>query len=299
MFSRYKFLSLLLINIIHSEVLEVFESKQIYSSSKSIGTILYINLFNHLPISIQISGVVEHCCVSMNHCITVRILGGDFGEWKSHKNRSLIFFWSGLEWENTIDHYYCQISLLFGPRKSMTHLQIINIKINYIPKRRQIITGSNNPYSKCNHFLNIRTNQCETLDELRKKFSYNTSSLFTPFNHRYLPTKCINGIQLKDCYCHQNYISIPINQKLYHPKTYIHHLCTHLSNDGNLSLNLLIIITFILFLFYLILITISSIFICTYYRRREHKESNLIPNQRFSLVELSSELQLNHSSSCT
>ncbi|CAF4358237.1 unnamed protein product, partial [Adineta steineri] len=53
--------------------------------------LLLINLFNHLSKSIRISGVIEYCCISINYCIPVRLLGGDFGEWKAHKNRSIIF----------------------------------------------------------------------------------------------------------------------------------------------------------------------------------------------------------------
>ncbi|CAF1176032.1 unnamed protein product [Adineta steineri] len=75
----------------YAQSIEIFESEQIYSSSKSIGTLLLINLFNHLSKSIRISGVIEYCCISINYCIPVRLLGGDFGEWKAHKNRSIIF----------------------------------------------------------------------------------------------------------------------------------------------------------------------------------------------------------------
>ncbi|CAF2893024.1 unnamed protein product [Rotaria sp. Silwood2] len=297
----------------HGQSIEILESGQIYSSSKSIGTVLYINLFNHLPISIRISGVVERCCLSIDYCIPVRLLGGDFGEWKSHKNRSMIFFWPALEWKYINDNYFCQVSLLFGFRNHMTHFKLINININYLPIKRQlnedvfqINNSSYNIYPKCNHYLNIRTNQCENLDNLQKKFSFNFSSSFIPFNHRDLSTKCIHGIQSHECYCHKNYISVPINQKLYHPKTYIHQLCTHLSNYKNLNLNLLIIINFSLFILYIIILIISSIFICTYYRQIEHEykqnsivESKLMTNQRFSLIEIASELQINNSNSCT
>ncbi|CAF3657900.1 unnamed protein product [Rotaria socialis] len=297
----------------HGQSIEILESGQVYSSSKSIGTFLYLNLFNHLPMPIRISGVVERCCTSANHCIPVRLLGGDFGEWEAHKNRTMIFFWAATEWEYINDYYFCQISLLFGRRHHMTHLKLINIKINYLPKTRQMNSPSVRFYPKCNQFLNIRTNQCETLDNLHRSFAFNFSSTFIPFNHRYLSTKCINGIQLNQCSCHNNFISIPINQKFYHPKTYIHQFCTHLSNYQNFRLNLLIIITSILFVLYIIILIISSIFICTYYRRREHEDSEnsttkskFMINQRFSLIEIASELQINSnnnnnnsSSSCT
>ncbi|CAF1226018.1 unnamed protein product [Rotaria sordida] len=294
--------------MIHSQSIEILESGQIYSSTKSIGTLLYINLFNHLPISIQISGVVERCCKTMDYCIPVRILGGNFGEWKSYVNQTIIFFWPSMEWKYINDNYFCQVSLLFRFQNHMTYSKLINIKINYIPIKKQIneylfqINNlSYNIYPKCNHYFNIQTNQCETLNNLKRKFSFNFSSLFIPFNHRYLSTKCIHGIQsLYECYCYKNFISIPINQKFYHPKTYIHQLCTHLLNYENFNLNLLIIITIILFILYIIILIISSIFICTYYRQIEHNnKQKLIINQRFSLIEISSELQINNSNSCT
>ncbi|CAF1165933.1 unnamed protein product [Rotaria sp. Silwood1] len=133
---------------------------------------------------------------------------------------------------------------------------------------------------------------------LRDKFSFNFSSYFIPFNHRYLSTKCIHGIQTHDCYCYKNFISIPINQKLYHPKTYVHQLCTHILKYENSNLNLLIIIISSLFILYIIILIISSIFICIYYKQLEYEneqnsiiESKLITNQRFSLIEIASELQ--------
>ncbi|CAF3670976.1 unnamed protein product [Rotaria sp. Silwood1] len=290
----------------HGQSIEILESGQIYSSSKSIGTLLYVNLFNHLPISIRISGVVERCCISIDNCIPVRLLGGDFGEWKSYKNRSIIFFWPAIEWKYIIhNNYFCQVSLLFGFQNDMIHLKLINIKINYLPIIKQmnkylfqINNSSYNIYPKCNHFLNIRTNQCENFDNLKKKFSFNFSSYFIPFNHRYLSTKCIHGIQTHDCYCYKNFISIPINQKLYHPKTYVHQLCTHILKYENSNLNLLIIIISSLFILYIIILIISSIFICIYYKQLEYEneqnsiiESKLITNQRFSLIEIASELQ--------
>ncbi|CAF1322416.1 unnamed protein product [Adineta steineri] len=76
----------------YGQSIEIFESGQIYSSSKSIGTLL----FNHLSKPIRISSVVEHCCISINYCILLRLLSGDFGEWKAHENRSIIFLWPGI-----------------------------------------------------------------------------------------------------------------------------------------------------------------------------------------------------------
>ena len=84
----------LLVCMTHGQPIEIFESGQISSSSKSIGTVLYINLFNCPSTAIRISGVVERYCLSVDYCMPVRLMGGDFGVLKSRENRSVIF--SGL-----------------------------------------------------------------------------------------------------------------------------------------------------------------------------------------------------------
>ncbi|CAF3816537.1 unnamed protein product [Adineta steineri] len=80
----------------YGQSIEIFELGQIYSSSKSI----------------RISGVVEHCCISINYCIPVHLLGGVFGEWKAHKNRLIIILWPGISWKYINEDPFCQISLL-------------------------------------------------------------------------------------------------------------------------------------------------------------------------------------------
>lgn len=253
-----------------SESIEILDSGQIYSSSESIGTLLYMQLFNPFLRSMRISAVAERCCTSSDRCVSVRLLGGDFGKCKSKTNRSMTFLWPGSNWQHVTERTTCDISLFFGFRSHLSHERHTSIRIHYIPAGLTFTRSQGNPaasseeqsehlpfqtasspyhlFPPCDHYLNPRMNRCETLIRLRDNLSMPRSSPFTLFDHR-SPTN---------------------HQSLLQPRRYPH-------------LHLLIVATVILFLFYLILLIIVSIFICS------HRHSVEDGDDGFSIIELPSE----------
>ena len=271
-------LLLLLIRMIPSQSIEILDSGQIYASSESIGTLLHLRLFNPFSRSIRISAVVERCCTSEDHCVSVRLLGGHFGQCKSKTNHSMTFLWSGTDWQQVTSRTICEISLFYGFRSQLLHERHIPIRIHYIPVGLHFTPGTrhldssmiissdvqseqlpfqtaSSPYHlfpRCNHYLNPRMNQCETLRHLRDNFSMATSSAFIPFDHR------------KD-------LISATNHRSRYPR-----------------LHQLLVATVILFLVYVILLVIVVIFICSELGEKEDKRPKSSGDDGFSLIELPS-----------
>ena len=268
-------LLLLLLGFRLNQSIEIVRSGQIRFSSKSIGTILYVDVFNSFEHSISLSAVVEQCCRTNDQCQSVRLLGGDFGRISSKMNRSINFLWPGLFWIDVDESIFCEISIFFGFRTSKTHHQYVNIPIHSIPigfdwnRRSKDFSSSslespfqisNSPiviYPRCDEILNLMKNQCETFEHLRQSVPHSTFvSRLKRFRDRSFSS-----------------------QRIFSNKTHFQQL---------------IIISLLLIVLYIVLLLISCLFICSTSRQHHHEENSIRTieskfwtDEHFSLVESS------------
>ena len=142
---------------------EILGTGQVLSSS--IASFLYVNILNPSARSVRISGVLDRCCASTNHCFSVRLLGGDFGRWKPNTNRSAVFLWPGTHWQSVVaSKAVCRISLRID-----SHRLVVPMSISYLPS-------------------DIATK------ERRATASSPFQSNFIPFDHRRAHTMCLPAV---------------------------------------------------------------------------------------------------------
>ena len=244
--------------------IDIVHSGQRRFSSRAIGTVLYVDLFHAVEHSIYLSAVVERCCRANAQCQPVRLLGGDFGQIPPKTNRSIAFLWPALLWSDVHEPIFCEVSMFFGFRSSPTHHQLVTVPIRSMPvgmdfrspieSRLQIPNAPFVTYRRCDEYLNLAKNQCETLDHLRQRLPPPTSVSHLVPVHDHAP----------------RYLS---NRSRFHQ---------------------LIIVTVLLCVLYVVLLFISCLFICSAARDHHAEEdsirsaeSKFWSDEQFSLIECS------------
>ncbi|CAF0883347.1 unnamed protein product [Didymodactylos carnosus] len=203
---------------VHTHSIDINRAGQLNYKINSVGTILYIDVTNRLPVSLRLSGAVEYCC-TLSHCFGVRVLGGDFGTFETNEKKNITFLWSGREFQR-LDGY-CNVTLVYAPDGVTNHFRTVQITVNYMLNNVLLIQRKPRSKKKKKRSIDvlsfIGSDEQETLSE---EDLDDNSPFQTPNRQDKHYVKCLQSNHLLNRYHNRcenlNYLSQKFSYDLFH-----------------------------------------------------------------------------------